>query len=120
MTRDEALNEIKSCLLAGNLELTGEWGKVISWNNEWIINKGSRDSFTKNSSLIIPYITDALEHKIIEKLGRYLILYLNSLVQICRWDYLANRLPDRIIGEGKDKLSALWEAWKRLDKEQKQ
>ena len=120
MTRDEALTEITVAMQQG-LELTGEWGKVVGsplpnglcWLTAHDIAIFSVDEF-------IPQIADALERKIKDKLGRYIILNMKSLVQICRWDYLANRLPDRIIGEGQDKLSALWEALKRLNKEQKQ
>jgi len=53
MTREEALDEIKQCLLAGTLELTDEWGKIcfdghafsddgVRWS-DWRKNKGLRN-----------------------------------------------------------------------------
>jgi hypothetical protein len=125
MTRDEALTEIAVAVQQG-LELTGEWGKVYYSKGmfgedcyyddpTWMVKDSDLDrEYPLLRAEAVLRITDALERKIKNILVRYITLDMKSLVQICRWDYLANRLPDRIIGEGQDKLSALWDAWKEL------
>ena len=130
MTRDEALTEIATAVQQG-LKLTGEWGTVYYskgmfgegcyyYDPTWMGKDSDLDrEYPLLRAEAVLRITDALERKIKKILLRYIILDMKSLVQICRWDYLANRLPDRIIGEGKDKLTALWDAWKELDKENK-
>ena len=125
MNQDKVLAEIAVAVQQG-LKLTGEWGTVYYRKGmfgegcyyddpTWMVKDSDLDrEYPLLRAEAVLRITDALERKIKKILLRYIILDMKSLVQICRWDYLANRLPDRIIGEGQDKLSALWDAWKEL------